>query len=300
VRCPPRAEDLCILDPPRRATDNVVVMIARALTIAGSDSGGGAGIQADLKTFTVFRVFGMSAVTALTAQNTCGVSAVHPVPASFVRQQIDAVVSDLGVDAAKTGMLATAETVIAVVRAVRDHHIAPLVVDPVLVAHDGTPLLHADAREALLRELLPLATLVTPNLDEAQALTGVTIASVADMRAAARALLAHGPGACLVKGGHLTDQDAVDVFDDGRDPRVLTAARLATQHTHGTGCQLSAAITASLAQRLSLLESVERAKRFITIAIRYGLAIGHGTGPANPLAWLDNAEPKSQKPKAES
>jgi hydroxymethylpyrimidine/phosphomethylpyrimidine kinase len=275
-------------------------MIARALTIAGSDSGGGAGIQADLKTFAVFRVFGMSAVTALTAQNTRGVSAVYPVPASFVRQQIDAVVSDLGIDAAKTGMLATAETVLAVVRAVRDHHIAPLVVDPVLVAHDGTPLLHADAREALLRELLPLATLVTPNLDEAQALTGVTIASVADMRTAARALLAHGPGACLVKGGHLPGQDAIDVFDDGTAPRLLTAPRLATQHTHGTGCQLSAAITANLALGLSLWKAVEQSKRFISVAIRHGLAIGHGNGPANPLAWLDNAEAGSQKRKAES
>lgn len=299
ARCP-RPEGLCILDPTRRATDNVVVMIARALTIAGSDSGGGAGIQADLKTFTVFGVFGMSAITALTAQDTRGVCAVHPIPASFVRQQIDAVVSDLGIDAAKTGMLATVETVVAVARAVRDHCIAPLVVDPVLMAHDGTPLLHADAREALLRELVPLAALVTPNLDEAQALTGVTIASVIDMRTAARVLLAYGPGACLVKGGHLAGHDAVDVFDDGREPRVLTAPRLTTKHTHGTGCQLSAAITANLALGLSLWKAVERSKRFISVAIRHSLAIGHGNGPANPLAWLDSAEAGSQKRKAES
>ena len=262
-------------------------MVPRALTIAGSDSGGGAGIQADLKTFTVFRVYGMSAVTALTAQNTSGVTAVHQVPAAFVRQQIDAVVSDIGADAAKTGMLASAETVITVARAVRDHRIAPVVVDPVLVAHDGTALLPADARDALLRELLPLAALVTPNVDEAQALTGVAIASVADMRHAARALLARGAKACLVKGGHLSGDDAVDVFDDGSAARELTAPRLPTPHTHGTGCQLSAAITAHLALGLSMWRAVQRSKQFISVAIRAGLPIGHGNGPANPLAWLD-------------
>jgi hydroxymethylpyrimidine/phosphomethylpyrimidine kinase len=273
-----------------QAAHNAVFMVARALTIAGSDSGGGAGIQADLKTFTVFRVFGMSAITALTAQNTLGVTAVHPVPGPFVRQQIDAVVTDIGVDAAKTGMLANAEIIAAVVQAIHDHHIAPLVVDPVMIAESGAPLLAADAREALLHELLPLATLVTPNVYEAQLLSGIAIASVNDMCAAARALIQRGAQAVLVKGGHLGGEAAIDVFDDGNNVRQLTASRLAVRHTHGTGCQLSAAITAGLACGLPLPDAVARAKRFITIAIRGGLAIGHGVGPANPLAWLEEKE----------
>ena len=259
----------------------------RALTIAGSDCSGGAGIQADLKTFTVFKVYGMSVVTALTAQNTRGVAGTHAVPAAFVRAQIDTVMSDIGCDAAKTGMLGTAEIVSTVARAVRDCRIAPLVVDPVMTAQSGAALLNADARDALLCELLPLATLVTPNIPEAQALTGIPIASVADMRAAARALIARGARACLVKGGHLEGLQAVDVFDDGRTLRELVSPRLDTPHTHGTGCQLSAAITANLALGSSLPEAIERAKRFITVAIRHGLALGGGSGPANPLAWLD-------------
>lgn len=270
--------------------DNVVRMIPRALTIAGSDSGGGAGIQADLKTFTVFRVFSMSAITALTAQNTRGVSAIHTIPGRFVRQQIDAVVTDIGIDAAKTGMLANAEIVAAVAAAVRNHRIAPLVVDPVMLAESGAPLLAEDAHEALRRDLLPLATLVTPNVYEAQLLSGIAITSVADMCAAARALIRCGARAVLVKGGHLQGDAAIDVFDDGTTVHQLTAPRIAARHTHGTGCQLSAAITAGLARGLPLLDAVERAKRFITVAIRNGLAIGHGVGPANPLAWLEEKE----------
>jgi hydroxymethylpyrimidine/phosphomethylpyrimidine kinase len=265
-------------------------MIARALTIAGSDSSGGAGIQADLKTFTVFGVFGMSAVTALTAQNTCEVRAVHPVPAQLVYEQISAVVSDIGVDAAKTGMLANAEIVTAVARAVRDHHIAPLVVDPVMVSHSGSRLLHDEADGALLRELLPLATLVTPNIYEAQSLTGMTITSVADMRRAARRLLDRGAAACLIKGGHLEGLEAVDVFDDGAVVHELSAPRISTPHTHGTGCQLSAAITANLARGMPLRAAIERSKEFISVAIRNGLALGHGNGPANPLAWLEERQ----------
>jgi hydroxymethylpyrimidine/phosphomethylpyrimidine kinase len=262
-------------------------MLARALTIAGSDSGGGAGIQADLKTFTVFGVYGMTAVTALTAQNTCGVTGIHAVPAAFVRAQIDAVVTDIGVDATKTGMLVSAEIITAVAQAVRDHAIAPLVVDPVMVAQSGAALLEPTARAALLAELLPLATLVTPNVPEAEALTEMVVRTVADMREAARRLLIRGAHACLVKGGHLGGDDAVDVFDDGRNPQELRVARLPTRHTHGTGCQLSAAITANLARGVPLPEAVERAKRFITVAIHHGLALGKGAGPANPLAWLE-------------
>ncbi len=262
-------------------------MIARALTIAGSDSGGGAGIQADLKTFTVLGVYGMSAVTALTAQNTCGVTDIHILPAAFVRAQIDAVVSDIGVDAAKTGMLASTEIITAVAQAVRDHAIAPLVVDPVMVAQSGAALLEPAARDALLRELLPLAALVTPNVPEAEALTGLEIHSVAEMRQAARLLIEGGAQASLVKGGHLGGSEVIDVFDDGRAAQELRTARLPARNTHGTGCQLSAAITAHLARGLPLAEAVERTKRFITVAIRNSLAIGKGAGPANPLAWLE-------------
>jgi hydroxymethylpyrimidine/phosphomethylpyrimidine kinase len=264
-------------------------MLARALTIAGSDSGGGAGIQADLKTFTVFEVYGMSAITALTAQNTCGVAGIHRVPAAFVRAQIDAVISDIGVDATKTGMLASADIINEVARAVRDLAIRQLVVDPVMIAQSGAALLEPAARAVLLEELVPLATLVTPNIPEAEALTGIAIGSVGDMRAAARLLIERGARACLVKGGHLGGDEAVDVFDDGRNPQELRVARLPTRHTHGTGCQLSAAITAHLARGVPLLEAVEHAKRFITVAIRHSLAIGAGAGPANPLAWLSEA-----------
>jgi hydroxymethylpyrimidine/phosphomethylpyrimidine kinase len=260
-------------------------MIARALTIAGSDSGGGAGIQADLKTFTVFGVFGMSAITALTAQNTCGVTGIHAVPASFVRQQIDVVASDIGIDAAKTGMLVNAEIISVVAQAVRAHRIEPLVVDPVMVSGSGARLLEDDARDTLRRELLPLASLVTPNIPEAENLTGVKIASVGDMRRAARALLDLGARASLVTGGHLESGEAIDVFDDGATVHELAAPRVVTRHTHGTGCQLSAAITASLARGRCLRDAVDEAKRFITIAITHGLAIGQGTGPANPMAW---------------
>ncbi len=274
-----------VLASVRALCDNGRPMIARALTIAGSDSGGGAGIQADLKTFTVFGVFGMSAITALTAQNTCGVAGIHAVPAAFVRQQIDIVASDIGIDAAKTGMLVDAEIISVVAQAVRAHHIQPLVVDPVMVSGSGARLLEDDARDTLRRELLPLASLVTPNIPEAEDLTGVKIASVADMRRAARALLELGARASLVTGGHLESGEAIDVFDDGTTVYELAAPRVVTRHTHGTGCQLSAAITASLAQGRCLRDAVGEAKRFITIAITHGLAIGKGAGPANPMAW---------------
>jgi hydroxymethylpyrimidine/phosphomethylpyrimidine kinase len=265
-------------------------MLPRVLTIAGSDSSGGAGIQADLKTFTVFRVYGMSAITALTAQNTRGVTGILAVEPAFVRAQIDAVASDIGIDAAKTGMLATGDIIVAVAAAVRAHRIAPLVVDPVMVAQSGARLLADAARAALLRELLPLATVVTPNVPEAEALLDCRIVDVADMRAAAQRLVGLGAAAALVKGGHLADADAVDVLYDGTTLHELRAPRLATPHTHGTGCMTAAALTACLARGLPLLDAAREAKRFISVAIAHGLALGGGAGPANPLAWLDDEE----------
>jgi hydroxymethylpyrimidine/phosphomethylpyrimidine kinase len=262
-------------------------MIARALTIAGSDSGGGAGIQADLKTFTVFGVFGMSVITALTAQNTCGVSDVYPLPAAFVQRQIDAVMSDIGADVVKTGMLVNAEIIAVVARAVREHRIESLVVDPVMAAGSGAALLDDAGCAVLVKDLLPLASLITPNIPEAQALTQMVITSVADMRRAARALIELGARASLVKGGHLPGGDAVDVFDDGTAQHEFATTRLPATHTHGTGCLLSAAITAHLARGERLLTAIERSKRFVTVAIEHGLAIGRGTGPANALAWLE-------------
>lgn len=259
-------------------------MIARALTIAGSDSSGGAGIQADLKTFTVFGAYGMSVVTALTAQNTTGVSAIHAVPPRFVRQQIDAVIGDIGVDAVKTGMLANRAIIESVVEAVRAHRIQRLVVDPVLIAQSGAALIEDDARSTLLRALVPLAHLVTPNIPEAAALLDMRIDSLATMRAAARRFVELGARAALIKGGHATSTDAVDVLFDGEGYRELRAARINTPHTHGTGCMLSAAITAGLAQGKALVAAIEDGKRFITAAIMQGLAIGKGSGPANVLA----------------
>ncbi len=262
-------------------------MIPRALTIAGSDSGGGAGIQADLKTFTVHGVFGTSAITALTAQNTRGVSGVLAVPAEFVRLQIDAVLDDIGTDVIKTGMLANAEIIRAVARALRERSIERIVVDPVMVAQSGKALLSGDDAVAILiAELLPQATIVTPNLAEAEALLGKPVSSLADMPEAAKAICRLGARACLVKGGHLENSEAVDVLCDQRGAiHELATARVATTHSHGTGCQLSAAIAANLALGLELQPAVTSAKEFITAAIKGGLALGSGDGPANPLAW---------------
>ncbi len=260
-------------------------MIARALSIAGSDSSGGAGVQADLKTFTVFGVYGMTALTALTAQNTIGVTAIHAVPPGFVRQQIDAVMTDIGVDAVKTGMLANRAIIETVAAALRESRVARLVVDPVLIAQSGAPLLEDDARDTLLRELIPLASLVTPNIPEAAVLLGMTIDCDDDVRTAARRFVEHGARAAVVKGGHASGADAVDVLYDGRAFHELRAPRVTTRHTHGTGCMLSAAITAGLALGRDLLAAAEEAKRFITVAVTNGLDIGKGDGPANPLAW---------------
>jgi hydroxymethylpyrimidine/phosphomethylpyrimidine kinase len=261
--------------------------IPRALTIAGSDSGGGAGIQADLKTFTVLGVFGTSAVTALTAQNTTGVTGVVDVAPEFVVEQIDAVMRDIGTDAAKTGMLSNAGIIEAVTAAVRRWAIANLVVDPVMIAKSGAPLLRPEATDALRRTLLPVALLVTPNLHEAGALTGRTIRTLPEMREAARAVHAMGPRYVVVKGGHLAETDrAVDVLFDGQVFDEFTAPRAAMKHTHGTGCVFSAAIAAGLAKGLGVREAVALAKDVVAAGIAAGLPIGQGIGPVDPTAVL--------------
>lgn len=269
--------------------DRAAVTIPRALTIAGSDSGGGAGIQADLKTFSALGVFGMTAITALTAQNTAAVTGVLEVPPAFVARQIDAVVEDIGVDAVKTGMLANAAIIDAVAERIRHHRLPHLVVDPVMVAKSGAPLLHPEAVEALRRLLLPLAEVVTPNLPEAAALTGLTVDSPAAMGEAARAIAALGPRVVAVKGGHLAGE-AVDVVYDGREVVTLPEPRVETTDTHGTGCIFAAAIAAHLARGAPPLEAVRRAKAFVTAAVRGALRLGRGHGPANPMAALPPAE----------
>ena len=256
----------------------------RALTIAGSDSGGGAGIQADLKTFSALGVYGMTAITAVTVQNTRGVSGYETLSPALVGEQIRAVATDIGVDAAKTGMLATASIVDAVADAVAETGIGNLVVDPVFVSKHGHALLEPEAVDALRRRILPLAALVTPNLPEAAGLVGFEVGSRDDMRRAADAILAMGPTAVLVKGGHLegTD-DASDLIVDEGGETWLSAPRIDTPHTHGTGCTLSAAIAAHLARGDPLRTAVAAGKAFVTEAIRHALPIGGGIGPVDQL-----------------
>jgi hydroxymethylpyrimidine/phosphomethylpyrimidine kinase len=263
------------------------------LTIAGSDSGGGAGIHADLKTFHAFGVFGTSAITAITAQNTIGVRAVHPVPLAIVRAQIDAVAEDLRPAAVKTGMLATAELVETVARGLVEHGLERYVLDPVMVATSGDRLLDTDAEGALVRELLPHAWLVTPNLHEARILTGHEIHTLSGMRAAAHVLVELGARAALIKGGHLAREEAIDLLWDGREERVWRRERLPARDTHGTGCTLSAAVTAGLARGATLPDAVDRAIRFVARAIATAPRLGAGHGPVNHFARVDAAPGKS-------
>lgn len=255
-----------------------------ALTIAGSDSGGGAGIQADLKVFFALGCHGASALTALTAQNTVGVAGIHEVPPDFVVEQIDVVASDLGIDAAKTGMLSSAAIVTAVAGAVRAHGIEKLVVDPVSISKHGDRLLADDALEAYRSDLLPLALVITPNLHEAGTLLDREVSTLADAEAAARDLRSLGPHSVLVKGGHLSDEPerSIDVFFDGNEAVHLGGPRFDTEDTHGTGCALSAAIAARLARGDDLVAAVRAAKEFVAGAIEHGLRLGKGYGPVNP------------------
>ena len=260
----------------------------RALTIAGSDSGGGAGIQADLKTFTALRSYGTSVITCVTAQNTLGVTGVYPLTPDQVAAQLDAVLSDIGTDAAKTGMLYDTGIIAAVADRVKRYGIRNLVVDPVMIAKGGHPLLLPEAQAAVRELLLPLALVVTPNLPEAEALTGLTIRTRADMEAAGRLLLRMGARAAVVKGGHLDGEPAADLLIAADGSRQwLEAERVDSRHTHGTGCTFSAALTAGLARGLELPEAVGLAKDFITLAIRKAPGIGAGHGPTNHLAWLE-------------
>ncbi len=255
----------------------------RALTIAGSDSGGGAGIQADLKTFTAFGVYGASAITAITAQNTLGVRAIHEVPTEVVIAQIDAVLSDIGADAVKTGMLLSTRIIEAVADRLRAFGVTRLVVDPVMVAKGGDRLLREDAIAALRDLLLPLAAVITPNAPEASVLAGIQVAGERTAREAARRIHALGPRLVIVKGGHLGGERSEDVAFDGTAFAVLSAPRVDTPHTHGTGCTFSAAIAAGLACGQSPLDAARAAKAFLQGAIEHAQPLGAGRGPVNHL-----------------
>lgn len=250
-----------------------------ALTIAGSDSGGGAGIQADLKTFAALGIYGTSAITALTAQNTRGVAGVHLVPAEFVTQQIEVVTSDLGCDAVKTGMLATAAIVEAVAASIEALDLPNLVVDPVMIAKSGDRLLDEDAVRALQSTLLRHARVVTPNIPEAEVLADLTIRSLADMREAARRIMKLRPAAVIVKGGHLPGPTMTDVLFDGDTFVELSEPRVEGRHTHGTGCTFSAALAAHLAHGRSLADAARGAKTYVTEAMRHGIDLGAGHRP---------------------
>jgi hydroxymethylpyrimidine/phosphomethylpyrimidine kinase len=250
-----------------------------ALTIAGSDSSGGAGIQADLKTFAALGVYGTSAITAVTAQNTVGVMAVEPVASDLVIAQIEAVAGDIELHATKTGMLATAAIVEAVAATIKELELPLVVVDPVMLAKSGDRLLDADAVQAMRAELLPCARVVTPNIPEAEVLSGVSIRSIENAREAARRIHALGPGAVIVKGGHGSGPDVVDLLFDGGKFTEFCTARIETRHTHGTGCTFAAAVAAHLALGCTLAEATGQAQAYVVGAIRHGLPIGRGHGP---------------------
>ena len=257
----------------------------RVLTIAGSDSGGGAGIQADLKAITLLGEYGMSVVTALTAQNTLGVQAIHEVPSRFVEDQIDSVLSDIGADAVKTGMLANGEIIEVVARKIKQYRVRKVVVDPVMVAKSGDLLLRKEAQDRLIKRLIPLATVITPNLPEASALTGMNVRSTEEMMKAARRIHQMGAKNVVVKGGHLRGT-AIDILYDGKRYHEIEEERIETSNTHGTGCTFASAIATLLAKGSPVPDAVRGAKTFITLAIRAGLKLGKGVGPTNPFAYV--------------
>ena len=256
-----------------------------AITIAGSDSGGGAGIQADLKTFAALGVHGATAITSVTAQNTCSVTAVEDLKTEMIREQIKAVAEDLGIDAGKTGMLHTEEIIKTVSSEVSKYNF-PLVVDPVMIAKSGAPLLKPEAMNALESFLLPKATVVTPNRFEAEKLADMEIKDLEDAKIAARKISEMGPKAVVIKGGHLNGEEAVDLLYHNGEFKTFSAPRLNTKTTHGTGCSFSAAIAAELAKKSDIEKAVEKAKKVVTLGIRFGLKVGKGYGPVNPMAYL--------------
>jgi len=261
------------------------MMRPQVLTIAGSDSGGGAGIQADLKTFQELEVFGTSVLTAVTAQNTCGVHGVEAISPELVTQQLDAIGSDFTIAACKTGMLFDAARIEVVAAGVRRHALNRLVVDPVMIAKGGASLLQDSAVEALKTSLLPLATVVTPNVPEAEVLTGMRIRTFEDRLEAAERMLTYGVRAVVLKGGHMEGESAEDLVMTESGAFILSTPRIQTNDTHGTGCTFSAALTAELAKGYSILEATVTAKRFIQSAISHGLDIGAGHGPTNHWAY---------------
>ncbi|MEB3101976.1 bifunctional hydroxymethylpyrimidine kinase/phosphomethylpyrimidine kinase [Ferviditalea candida] len=260
--------------------------IRKALTIAGSDSGGGAGIQADLKTFQELGVYGMSVITAVTAQNTLGVQAVYPLGAEAVIRQMDSIAADLAPDAVKTGMLVDRELMETTAEQIRKHGWRNLVVDPVMSAKGGVLLLHKEAVEAMKLRLLPLAEVVTPNIPEAEILSGLPIVSEEQRKEAARKIHACGSKYVVIKGGHGNEPDlATDLIYDGERFTELSGRRVATRHSHGTGCTFAAAIAAGLAQGIGVLQAVQTAKQFIQAALEEELGIGGGHGPTNHWAF---------------
>ncbi len=257
----------------------------KVLTIAGSDSSGGAGIQADLKTFSAHGTFGMSVITAVTAQNTQGVFAVQDITPEVIGKQIDAIFDDIAVDGVKIGMVSQVETIKIISEKLRQYKPKNVVVDPVMVSKSGFYLLNPEAEEVLIKELIPLAAIVTPNIPEAEVITGLSIKTIDEMKKAAELIYKMGPANVLVKGGHLED-DSTDILFDGKEFYYFNAKRIATKNTHGTGCTLSSAIAANLAKGKSVFEAVKAAKEYINIAIEHSLSIGKGVGPTNHFYTL--------------
>ncbi|ATW26060.1 bifunctional hydroxymethylpyrimidine kinase/phosphomethylpyrimidine kinase [Candidatus Formimonas warabiya] len=252
----------------------------KVLTIAGSDSSGGAGIQADIKTFSAHGVFGMSVITAVTAQNTQGVFAVQDIDDDVIAKQIDAIFQDIEVDAVKIGMVSQVNTIKTIAAKLKEYQPQNVVLDPVMVAKSGFHLLNPQAKDTLVHTLLPLATIVTPNIPEAEVITEMEIANLGDMEEACRKIFSLGPQSVLVKGGHLA-ASSTDVFFDGQAFTYLKSPRIHTKNTHGTGCTLSAAIASNLGKGDNLLEAVKKAKEYITVAIEHALSIGKGVGPTH-------------------
>lgn len=267
-------------------------MMPKVLTIAGSDSGGGAGIQADLKTFQELNVYGMTAITAITAQNSLGVQGVYPVETKGLAQQITSVMDDIGAAAVKTGMLFDKERIELVVEMANHYQWPILVVDPVMVSTSGSKLLRDEAMDSLIKQLIPKATIITPNIPEAKEITGMPLTTLAERKTAVKAMHQMGAQSVLLKGGHEEATDTItDILFDGNTFHYFSVPKIETKHTHGTGCTYAAAITANLAKGMPLLASVEDAKRYIHFAIRHGFSIGKGPGPTNHAAKRLYQEP---------